>query len=71
MLQSARVYDVGYEQRMASVTGAAPSDPARAGGQISWITLVIGPDDAVKLSEARWNGDLDVVLLPPNVQNNG
>ena len=42
-----------------------------SGGQISWITLVIGPDDAVKLSEARWNGDLDVVLLPPNAQNNG
>ena len=22
-------------------------------------------------SEARWNGDLDVVLLPPNAQTNG
>ncbi len=67
VLDRARVYDVGYAQGVTSVTGAAPADPART-GQIAWITMLLGADDAVKLSEARWNGDLDVVLLPPDPQ---
>jgi Flp pilus assembly protein CpaB len=49
------------------VAGAADpnsqaSRPARAA---SWLVLVVPQDQAPALSQARWNGDIEVMLLPP------
>jgi Flp pilus assembly protein RcpC/CpaB len=36
----------------------------RAARPVSWLVLVIPQEQAARLSQARWNGDLEVVLLP-------
>ena len=51
----------------AAVSSAADpnsqtSRPARA---LSWLVLVVPQEQAPTLSQARWNGDIEVMLLPP------
>jgi Flp pilus assembly protein CpaB len=68
VLDRAPVYDVGHDQSAVISAGASSGDPATrtmSRGPISSVTLVVSPDQAVALARARWNGDLDVALLPP------
>ena len=77
VLPRATVYDVGYEERTAAVTTAAGGAMVNAGSggdgreraeraaRITSVTLVVTQDQALDLARARWNGELDVVLLPP------
>lgn len=61
VLPRATVYDVGYDQRLAPLgTDSAASPPAAAKN----LTLAVTLEEARQLADARWNGDLDVGLLP-------
>jgi len=56
---------MGYAAGTAAVSGAADpnsqtSRPARA---LSWLVLVVPQEQAPTLSQARWNGDIDVSFL--------
>jgi Flp pilus assembly protein CpaB len=64
------VYDVGFDERTAVVnTAGAAGETADAGsrarGRIAWVTLAVDEAQAVALARARWNGELDLALLPP------
>jgi pilus assembly protein CpaB len=59
------VYDVGQDER-ATVINTASSDDADSGdtAAISSLTLIVSQEQALQLTVAKWNGDLDVALLP-------
>lgn len=63
LTEAATVQAVGRERRLGTSSGSAvdqtPTDAA-----ITWLTLLIGEDTALELGAARWNADLDIVLLP-------
>lgn len=69
-VQRAVVYDVAYEERrtMGNAEAAAGTGAdlgARRGpGMPIAITLAVTADEARDLADARWNGSLDIVLLP-------
>jgi Flp pilus assembly protein CpaB len=70
VLSRTTVYEVGRDDRVTAVstsssTGADRTTPQ---GPASWLTLVVTPEHAIALAEARWNGELDVALLPPDSQ---
>lgn len=69
VLTRATVYEVGREERVTvvSTSGASGGERPAAQGPASWLTLIVTPEQAVALAEARWNGELDVVLLPPDI----
>jgi len=70
VLERVTVYAVGYEDRMAAVGSAGRGDGVapveQRAGPLTSVTLVLAPDDALKLARAKHNGDLDIVLLPPD-----
>jgi pilus assembly protein CpaB len=63
VLPRAQVYAVGQDQPSTVVAGGSSS--SSSGGSLKWVTLQITPDEASALAQAKWNADLDVVLLPP------
>lgn len=63
-LARATVYDVGYEQR-ATVVNTELGDRQAAQGPVKWLTLIVSQEQAIQLAQARWSGELDVALLPP------
>lgn len=65
VLPRVTVYDVGYEQRLGAINTGSASNDSAAGGPISWVTVVVSPEQAVELARAKWAGELDVALLPP------
>lgn len=68
VLPRVTVYDVGHEERLGAINTSTSADAAgRPAGQgpISWATVVVTPEQAVELARARWAGELDVALLPP------
>ena len=73
VLPRVTVYSVGYDQRLAAVSpggGTASGAPsggiaAEATGPLASLTLIVTPEQALQLAAAKWNGDLDVALLPP------
>ncbi|HLG72501.1 MAG TPA: RcpC/CpaB family pilus assembly protein [Chloroflexota bacterium] len=62
VLQRVRVADVVYDQAQAVINGGTGSTSQQ---RVSSLTLVVTPDQAVQLAQARFNGDLSVALLPP------
>jgi len=66
VLPRATVYEVGRDDRQTVVnTSGSTEGERRAQGPAAWLTLIVSPDQSLALSDARWNGDLDVALLPP------
>ena len=70
VIDQAIVYAAGKDERTRIVSSGAGSSPDTTGGAgdagtLASLTLVLTPDQAPALAHARWNGDLDVVLLPP------
>jgi Flp pilus assembly protein CpaB len=71
VLERAQVFEVGREQTFGSTgsSGATTFTPAESDaasrGSIVTLTLVVSPDQALTLAEARRQGELDVLLLPP------
>jgi Flp pilus assembly protein CpaB len=67
VLDRAVVYDVGHDDQAAVVNTAGPDRGGLAvpAGPPTSLTLVVTEPQALGLAAARWNGDLDVALLPP------
>jgi len=68
ILPRVTVYDAGYEagSTMVGTTGAGGTRGRVAEpGPLTWLTLLVTQDQAVQLVQAKWNGELDVALLPP------
>lgn len=67
VLDRATVYDVGHDDQMTVVNTAGADPGARPAvlGPLASLTLVVTEEQALRLAAARWNGDLDVALLPP------
>ena len=62
------VDDVGRSDTIGSsgsAAGASRPDPSSPGRPVAWLTLIIPADLASATAQARWGGDLDVILLPP------
>ncbi len=56
----------------ASAAGSSLAVTAESGPRIArpvnWLVLVVPQDQATRLSQARWNGDVEVVLLPREIE---
>src|SRR5579859_4567389 len=63
ILQQSTVYDVGREDQ-PGVVSTSNGQPENAGAGATWAALIVTPDQAVQLANARWNGDLDIALVP-------
>jgi Flp pilus assembly protein CpaB len=67
VLRRVRVHDVGRDERVTVVNTASAGEPSprpAAQGAVSTLTLVVTQGQALELARARWNGELDVALLP-------
>lgn len=66
VLPRVRVYDVGYGGGITTIntTGSAVNGSPARGGEISWLTLIVSPSQALQLARAKWAGQLDVALRP-------
>ena len=67
VLPRVTVYEVGYDERLTVVnTTASAEEAGRAAvpGPLSSLTLIVSQDQAQQLAQAKWNGELDVALLP-------
>lgn len=64
VLPRATVYDVGHEQRL-TVVNTELAERSGTQGPAKWLTLIVTPEQALALAQARWSGELDVALLPP------
>jgi Flp pilus assembly protein CpaB len=66
VLDRVAVHDVGRDEQ-TTVVNTSGADPSRSttAAPIGWVTLVVTAEQAVELAAARWNGELDVVLLAP------
>ncbi|MGH3421432.1 MAG: RcpC/CpaB family pilus assembly protein, partial [Streptosporangiaceae bacterium] len=65
ILPRVRVYDVGYGESTSITAGSGSSSR----GPVASLTLIVNDDQAVILGQARWNSDLDALLLPPASQS--
>ena len=61
VVERAQVYAVGRDQ---ALSGSSQREDDAFGGRITSITLVVSPEQARLLAEARHSGELDVLLLP-------
>jgi len=50
----------------ASPPGSSTAGVPRAGRPVDWVTLIVPDSQAQPLALARWNGELDVILLASN-----
>jgi Flp pilus assembly protein CpaB len=67
VLPRVRVYDVGHDEHLTVVNTSGSSDLStrpEVRGPLSSLTLLVTQDQALQLAQARWNGELDVALLP-------
>jgi pilus assembly protein CpaB len=59
------VYDVGQDERATVINTSSSDDGGRDdAASISSLTLIVSQEQALQLTVAKWNGDLDVALLP-------
>ena len=59
------VYDVGKDERGAVINTGGSDDVDRDdAAAVSSLTLIVSQEQALQLTVAKWNGDLDVALLP-------
>jgi len=68
VVEQATVLDVGYDPQLSAVgtTGSAQdSTGSVTPSAVRSLTLRVTPQQAQALAFARWNGALDVALLPP------
>ena len=73
VLPRAAVHDVGWNDRLSAVntSGSGSFGPTGAAsrrspvGPPTSLTLLVTQDEALAVAQARWNGELDVLLLPP------
>ncbi len=69
ILSNATVYDVGHDEQSAGGVGSSTSSNSTGTtSPVTWASVIVAPDQAVKLANARWNADLDVALVPAQQQ---
>ena len=77
VIDRATVYAVGRDERTrfvggaagaAGETGAGASD---SGGALASVTLIATTEQRLALAQAKWGGELDLVLLPPAAPGGG
>jgi Flp pilus assembly protein CpaB len=67
VLPRAIVLDVGYDDRAALFASSGQDDRigrAASPGPAVSLTLIVTREEAIDLAQAKWNGELDVALLP-------
>lgn len=71
VIDRATVYAVGRDPQTRFVGGAtggvgeANAAAGDAGGALASVTLVLTPEQRLALAQAKWGGEIDLVLLPP------
>ncbi|CCF85426.1 Flp pilus assembly protein CpaB [Nitrolancea hollandica] len=67
ILPRVTVYDAGHEagSHITGTVGVGAGERVAEQGPLTWLTLLVTQDQAVQLAQAKWNGELDVALLPP------
>ncbi len=65
------VYSLGYDQQSTVINSGASATGTAPGGVLKSITLVVTQDQASALALAKWNSELDLVLLPPQQAPDG
>jgi Flp pilus assembly protein CpaB len=59
------VYDVGQDEHGAVINTSGSDEADRdSAASVSSLTLIVSQEQALQLTVAKWNGDLDVALLP-------
>lgn len=64
VLPRVTVYDIGHDERLAVINTAGPSGSDQPQAPLSSLTLIVNQEQALQLAQAKWNGELDVALLP-------
>jgi Flp pilus assembly protein CpaB len=67
VLPRATVFEVGYDERSALFTSSTQDGQggrAVSPGLVVSLTLMVTREEAIDLAQAKWNGELDVALLP-------
>jgi Flp pilus assembly protein CpaB len=64
VLPRAMVYDVGHSGTVGAINvdAAGVTSPQ---GPVRWLSMIVSRDEATRLVQAKWVGELDVALLPP------
>ncbi len=65
VLERVTVYAVGYDERLTAISPAEGTASRADNGPLASLTLVVTSEQAAQLANAKWNGELDVALLPP------
>ncbi len=63
VLPRARVYDVGYAEGSTRYSQEGMPTSESSHGAVGTLTVIVSQQDAVKLANAKWNGEIDVALL--------
>lgn len=66
VLPHAVVYDVGRQGSSSTVGAGLNVAPAADQSPAVWVSLIVTPNEALKLVQAKAAGELDVGLLPPS-----
>lgn len=71
VIDRATVYAIGREERTrfvggtAGTTGEVGGAAGDAGGALASVTLIATTEQRLALAQAKWDGEVDLVLLPP------
>jgi Flp pilus assembly protein CpaB len=72
VVEHVTVDQVGQADSLATTNSSGATDTSggspipHASRPIAWVTLLVPADRVTSLSLARWNGDLELVQLPPD-----
>lgn len=66
VLERVVVYEVGFDARLSVGVAGRGLEGDAGDGPLASLTLIVTPEQATQLANAKWNGDLDVALLPPD-----
>lgn len=77
VIDRATIYAVGRDERTRFVGGAAGAagdtgtGAGDSGGALASVTLIATSEQRLALAQAKWGGEIDLVLLPPAVPGAG
>lgn len=70
VLPRVTVYEVGRDP-VSTAAGSVPLNTTSTGSSSSsWISVIVDQQQAVQLAQAKWGGEVDVALLPPQASAN-
>jgi Flp pilus assembly protein CpaB len=71
VLPRVTVYEVGRDSAGVQLGGSNSGSVSSSAASSTWISLIVDQQAAVQLTQARWGGQLDVALLPPQATASG